>query len=93
MKERLISDCLKDWYNGDMLKDKDLIRLYTHMIKTAELLSYLGDRYRLAANEALFTSDKLKGYIDARAIADVNRGRHMVIAGKAYMKELFGVEG
>ena len=92
MKERLINDCLKDYYNGDMLKDRDLIRLYTHMIKTAELLSYLGDRYRLAANEALFTSDTLNGYIEARARADINRGRHMLIAGKAYMKELFGGE-
>ena len=92
MKERLINDCLKDYYNGDMLKDRDLIRLYTHMLKTAELLSYLGDRYRLATNEALRTSDILKGYIDARTIADVNRGRHMLIAGKAYMRELFGVE-
>jgi len=63
---RQIKQILDSFYNGDSLTDKDLLALHDHTLQTADYLSHMGDRFRLACTEALHISDTCAGYIQAR---------------------------
>jgi len=61
-----INKILKAYYNGDSISDRDLLALHDHTLQTANYLSHMGDRFRLACTEALRISDACAGYLQAR---------------------------
>lgn len=61
-----INKALETFYKGDKLNNADLVLLHDHAVATAELLSHMGQRFRLACREALYISNTCEGFIRAR---------------------------
>ena len=82
MSLRNINECLKAYYNGDSLSTAELDHLYDHTKEAARLLSAMGDRFRLARNEALHISQVTEQFLRARS------DKNFV---KNHMKNIHGV--
>lgn len=65
----IINDSLRAYYNGETLGNTELVNLYKHVIKTAENLAHLGERFDLAMMELIRVAEVLKGFIRARGLS------------------------
>lgn len=68
LRPAIINDTLRAYYDGETLNDANLVKLHAHVMKTAKMLSQLGDRFHLAMVECIRIGDITNGFIKTRGL-------------------------
>ena len=65
-----INDIYKKYMDAEHVSNKEMLALYMHFKRTSELLSPLGDSFRLAWMEANTLSNALRSFLINRGVLD-----------------------